>query len=110
MKQYLFLLLAILCEISGTSTLKLSEQFTKFWPSVFTIAAYTASFYCLSIVLKAIPVGIAYAIWSGAGIVFITLIGLLFFKQHLDLPAIIGLLLIIAGVIIINVFSKTVSH
>lgn len=90
--------------------LKQSEQFTKLVPSVFTILGYAAAFYCLSVVLKNIPVGIAYAIWSGVGIILIALIGFFVFKQHLDLPAIIGLALIIAGVVVINVFSNSVSH
>lgn len=90
--------------------MKQSEQFTKLVPSVFTILGYAAAFYCQSVVLKNIPVGIAYAIWSGVGIILIALIGFFVFKQHLDLPAIIGLALIIAGVVVINVFSNSVSH
>lgn len=110
MKAYLILSLAIILETFATSFLKQSEQFTKLLPSIFTILGYAASFYCLSMVLKNIPVGIAYAIWSGMGIVLISGIGWLVFKQHLDLPALLGLALIIAGVIIINVFSGSVSH
>ena len=86
------------------------KQFTKFWPSVVTVAGYAAAFYCLSLVLKHIPVGIAYAIWSGVGIVLIAVIGFTVFKQHLDWPAVLGLALIIAGVVVINVFSDSVSH
>ncbi|MEO3497622.1 SMR family transporter, partial [Phocaeicola vulgatus] len=74
------------------------------------VLGYAAAFYCLSVVLKSIPVGIAYAIWSGVGIILIALIGFFVFKQHLDLAAIIGLVLIIAGVVVINVFSNSVSH
>lgn len=110
MKMYLILLLAIIFETIATSYLKQSEQFTKFLPSILTILGYAAAFYCLSIVLKSIPVGIAYAIWSGVGIILIALIGFFVFKQHLDLPAIIGLGLIIAGVVVINVFSHSISH
>ncbi len=110
MKSYLILLLAIFCETVATSFMKQSEQFTRLVPSIITIAGYAAAFYCLSIVIKTIPVGIAYAIWSGVGIILITLIGFFVFKQHLDLPAIIGLGFIIAGVIIINLFSHSVSH
>ena len=73
-------------------------------------AGYAAAFYCLSLVLKHIPVGIAYAIWSGVGIVLIAVIGFTVFKQHLDWPAVLGLALIIAGVVVINVFSDSVSH
>lgn len=110
MKMYLVLFLAIVFETIATSFLKQSEQFTKLAPSMFTILGYAAAFYCLSIVLKSIPVGIAYAIWSGVGIVLIALIGFFVFKQHLDLAAVIGLALIIAGVVVINVFSNSVSH
>ena len=98
LKSYLVLLMAIVFE------------FTKFWPSVVTVAGYAAAFYCLSLVLKHIPVGIAYAIWSGVGIVLIAVIGFVVFKQHLDWPAVLGLALIIAGVVVINVFSDSVSH
>ena len=110
LKSYLVLLMAIVFETVATSFLKQSEQFTKFWPSVVTVAGYAAAFYCLSLVLKHIPVGIAYAIWSGVGIVLIAVIGFTVFKQHLDWPAVLGLALIIAGVVVINVFSDSVSH
>jgi len=109
LKSYLVLLMAIVFETVATSFLKQSEQFTKFWPSVVTVAGYAAAFY-LSLVLKHIPVGIAYAIWSGVGIVLIAVIGFTVFKQHLDGPAVLGLALIIAGVVVINVFSDSVSH
>jgi len=110
MKNYLFLLLAIVFETIATSSLKASEQFTKLVPSLITIVGYIAAFYLLSLTLRSIPVGIAYAIWSGIGIVLVTLVGIVMFKQVPDLPAIIGLLLIIAGVVVINVFSKTSAH
>lgn len=110
MKSYWILFLAIIFETIATSYLKQSEQFTKLLPSVFTILGYASAFYCLSIVLKTIPVGIAYAIWSGVGIILIALIGLFIFKQHLDFPAILGLSFIIIGVVVINVFSKSISH
>lgn len=110
MKTYFILFLAIAFETAATSFLKQSEQFTKLIPSVLTVLGYAAAFYCLSLVLKSIPVGIAYAIWSGVGIIFISLIGLFIFKQHLDFPAVLGLVLIIAGVVVINVFSDSVSH
>ncbi len=110
MKSYLILFLAIVFETVATSFMKQSEQFTKLIPAIVTIVGYIGAFYCLSIVMKTIPVGIAYAIWSGVGIILITLIGLVVFKQHLDLAAFIGLGFIIAGVIIINVFSHSVSH
>ena len=110
MKSYLILFLAIVFETVATSFMKQSEQFTKLIPAIVTIVGYIGAFYCLSIVMKTIPVGIVYAIWSGVGIILITLIGLVVFKQHLDLAAFIGLGFIIAGVIIINVFSHSVSH
>lgn len=110
MKQFVFLFLAIMLEVIGTSGLKASEQFTKLIPSVITITAYVCAFYLLGLTLKTIPVGIAYAIWSGVGIVLVSIVGLVLFKQSLDLPAIIGLGLIIAGVVVINVFSNSLSH
>lgn len=109
-KTYLILLLAIVFETVATSSLKQSEQFTKLLPSVLTVLCYGISFYCLSIVLRSIPVGIAYAIWSGIGIVLISIVGFVFFGQRLDLPAIIGLTLIVAGVVIINLFSHSMPH
>ncbi|MET0944153.1 MAG: SMR family transporter, partial [Flavobacterium sp.] len=87
-----------------------SEQFTQLIPSIITIIGYFAAFYFLSFAIRTIPVGIAYAIWSGVGIVLITIIGAVFFKQIPDLPAIIGLALIMIGVVVINVFSKTTAH
>lgn len=110
MKAYLFLLAAILFEIGATTTLKMSEQFTRLTPSILTVVGYGVTFYCLSHALKSIPVGIAYAVWSGVGIVFIALIGWLGFKQRLDLPAIVGLVMIVGGVLVINLFSKSAGH
>jgi small multidrug resistance pump len=110
MKNFLFLFVAIIFEIIATSSLKKSEEFTKLLPSIITIIGYCGAFYCLSFAIRTIPVGFAYAIWSGVGIVLITIIGAVFFKEIPDLPAIIGLALIILGVIVINVFSKTVAH
>lgn len=110
MKNFIFLGIAILFEIIATSALKKSEQFTQLIPSIITIAGYFAAFYFLSFAIRTIPVGIAYAIWSGVGIVLITIIGAVFFKQIPDLPAIIGLALILIGVVVINVFSTTTAH
>jgi small multidrug resistance pump len=110
MKNFFFLGIAIIFEIIATSALKKSEQFTQLIPSIITIVGYFAAFYFLSFAIRTIPVGIAYAIWSGVGIVLITIIGAVFFKQIPDLPAIIGLALIMAGVIVINLFSKTTAH
>ncbi|MBV8328431.1 SMR family transporter [Chryseobacterium sp.] len=109
-RSYIFLALAIIFEIIATTFLKKSEEFSKLWPSVITVIGYACAFYCLSLSLRQIPVGITYAIWSGVGIVFITIIGVIAFKQIPDLPAIIGIALIVIGVIIINVFSKMGTH
>ncbi|AWK04214.1 QacE family quaternary ammonium compound efflux SMR transporter [Flavobacterium crocinum] len=110
MKNFLFLLTAIIFEIIATTALKKSQEFTKLLPSIITIIGYCGAFYCLSFAIRTIPVGFAYAIWSGVGIVLITAIGAVFFKEIPDLPAIIGLCLIIIGVVVINVFSKTTAH
>ncbi|MCC9072897.1 SMR family transporter [Flavobacterium sp. F-65] len=110
MKNFLFLAVAIVFEIIATSALKKSEEFTKLIPSIITIVGYFGAFYFLSFAIRTIPIGIAYAIWSGVGIVLITIIGAVFFKQIPDLPAIIGLALILIGVIVINVFSQTTAH
>lgn len=110
MKNFLFLGIAIVFEIMATTALKKSEEFTKLIPSVLTFIGYCGAFYFLSLAIRTIPIGIAYAIWSGIGIVLITIIGVLFFKQVPDLPAIIGLILILIGVVVINVFSKTTAH
>ena len=110
MKSYLFLFLAIVCELTGTTFIKKSEGFTKFGPSIIVVVAMVAAFYFLSIATKTIPIGVAYAIWSGVGIVFITAIGALVFKQVPDVYAIIGLSLIVAGVLVINLLSKTGGH
>ncbi len=107
---YVYLITAIILEVIGTSALQASEQLTRPKPLILTTVGYAASFYFLSLVLRTMPVGIAYAIWSGLGIVLITLVGLVWFGQKLDTPAIIGLGLIIAGVGTINLFSSTVSH
>ena len=102
---YTYLLLAILSEVLATSMLKASDGFTKLFPSIITFIGYAVSFYFLSMVLKYIPIGISYAIWSGLGIVLISIVGLLFFKQQLDLPGIFGMILIISRVVVIHLFS-----
>ncbi|AYG67011.1 MULTISPECIES: SMR family transporter [unclassified Rhizobium] len=107
---YAMLLVAIVLEVIGTTALQLSQQFTRLGPTVVLVVCYVAAFYCLSITLRVIPVGIAYAIWSALGIVLISVVGLVLFRQKLDLAAIIGLGLIIAGVLVVNLFSKSVSH
>ncbi|WP_277559473.1 DMT family transporter [Acinetobacter beijerinckii] len=105
--SYLFLTIAIIAEVIATSALKASQGFSVLMPSIITILGYAVALFFLSLTLKTIPVGIAYAIWSGAGIVLISTIGWIFFKQHLDLAAIIGLGLMLAGIIVINVFSNS---
>lgn len=108
--KYLVLAIAIILEVIATSALKASEGFTKFWPSVIVVAGYGIAFYCLSLTLRSIPVGVAYAIWSGLGIVLVSAAGWILYNQKLDTGAIIGMLLIIAGVIVLNVFSKSAGH
>ncbi|OTQ55611.1 QacE family quaternary ammonium compound efflux SMR transporter [Gilliamella sp. A7] len=110
MNAYLLLFGAIICEVIATSSLKLSNGFTNLTFSIITIIGYSASFYILSLALKTIPVGIAYAIWSGIGIIIISLIAWIFLKQSLDLAALIGMGFIIFGVVIINLFSNISGH
>ncbi|WP_215747858.1 SMR family transporter [Gluconobacter sp. P1C6_b] len=108
--SYLYLGIAIFAEIIATSLLKASEGFTRFVPTVILGVGYLVAFYCLSMALKEIPTGIAYAIWSGVGIVLVALIAWIFQGQRLDLPAMIGMGLIIAGVLVMNLFSTTAGH
>ncbi|MCB9494435.1 MAG: multidrug efflux SMR transporter [Desulfobacteraceae bacterium] len=110
MKQWIYLFIAIVSEVIGTSALKPSDGFTRLWPSLAVLIGYIVSFYYLSLTLKTMPVGIAYAIWSGVGVVLVVIIGWFFFNQKLDWPAIAGISLIMTGVVILNFFSKTVSH
>ncbi|MGY5800474.1 QacE family quaternary ammonium compound efflux SMR transporter [Agrobacterium rhizogenes] len=107
---YAMLLVAIVLEVIGTTALQMSQQFTRLAPTIVVMICYAAAFYCLSVTLRVIPVGIAYAIWSALGIVLISIVGVVLFRQKLDLAAIIGLALIIAGVLVVNLFSKSVSH
>jgi small multidrug resistance pump len=108
--QYLILFAAVVFETIGTSALQASQQFTRLGPSVTVVVAYVISFILLGWALKFMPVGIAYAIWSGLGIVLIAGIGFALFGQRLDLPAVLGLSLILAGIVVINLFSSTASH
>ena len=108
--HYIYLTLAIIAETIGTTALQASAQFSRLWPSVTVVIAYGAAFYLLGLALKYIPVGIAYAIWSGLGIILIALIGLVVFGQKLDLPAIIGLILIISGILVIHLLSNSAHH
>lgn len=108
--HYIYLILAVITETIGTSAMQASQQFTKFWPSVLMVLAYAVSFYFLALTLKFMPVGIVYALWSGLGIVCIAAIGYMMFGQKLDLAAVLGLGLIIAGIVVIQVFSETNTH
>ncbi len=110
MSHWLALAIAIVAEVVATSMLKKTAEFTKLLPSVIVVIGYAAAFYFMTLSLRVLPVGIMYAIWAGMGIVLVAVIGWVFYRQVLDLPAIIGLVLIISGVVVINVFSKTVNH
>jgi len=109
MQKWILLSAAIISEVIATSALKMSDGFSRLWPSLFVIAGYATAFYLLSLCLRTIPVGVAYAIWSGVGIALIAVISWIFFGQKLDAAAIIGFLLIVAGIAVLNLFSKTVS-
>jgi len=107
---YWYLAIAIVAEVIATNALKASSEFTKLVPSVIVVVGYGAAFYFLSLVLKTISIGVAYAIWAGVGIVLVAIVAAIVFKQVPDLPAVIGMVLIVSGVVVINVFSKTVGH
>ncbi|MCL6282158.1 SMR family transporter [Ruegeria sp. 2012CJ41-6] len=109
-KIYFILLLAVIAETIGTTALQASHQFTRFWPSVTVVVGYGLAFYLMSLTLKVMPVGIVYAIWSGLGILLIALIGFVAFGQRLDWPALLGLALIIAGILVIHLFSASAGH
>ena len=106
MSKWLYLTLAILSEVTATSFLKSSDGFTKFWPSVIVVVGYCLAFYFLSLTLDAIPIGVAYAVWSGVGIASIAIVSVVFFDQKIDTAAVIGMGLIIAGVVVLRVFSE----
>jgi multidrug transporter EmrE-like cation transporter len=110
MNKWLFLCVAILAEVIATSSLKASDGFKRFWPSVFVVVGYGLSFYFMSLTLREIPVGLVYAIWAGVGVVLVALIAWIVYKQHLDIPALIGMALIIAGVAVMNLFSKSIGR
>ncbi len=107
---YLYLAIAVISEVIATTALKASDGFSKTLPSIVVALGYGIAFYCLSLTLKTVPVGVAYAIWSGVGIVLVTTVGWVAFGQKLDAPALIGMALIVAGVVIMQVFSKTGAH
>ena len=108
--KWVYLVLAIVGVLVGTSALKGAEGFTRLWPSLISIAGYVVAFYFLSLSLKDIPVGIAYAMWSAIGIVLVSIVGYFLYDQKIDLPAMVGIGLIIIGVVVMNLFSKSVSH
>lgn len=110
MNAWFQLLLAIVAEVVATSALKASHGFTRPWPSVVVVLGYSVSFYCLSLVLKTIPVGITYAVWSGLGIVLITLAAWWLYGQTIDTAGLVGMGLILAGVVVLNVFSRSGGH
>jgi len=110
MNHWIALAIAIVAEVIGTTALKASNEFTRLYPSLIVVVGYGTAFYFMSISLRILPVGIMYAIWSGMGIVLISILGWLAYRQALDVPAMIGMAFIIAGVIIINMFSKTLGH
>ncbi len=108
--HYVYLFFAVAAETIGTSALQASQQFTRLWPSIIVVVAYGVAFYLLGLALKYMPVGVVYAIWSGLGIVMIAGIGFVVFKQRLDGPALIGLAMIIAGILVIHLFSNTTQY
>ncbi len=110
MNHWLAITLAIAAEVIATSSLKASQEFTRFWPSVLVVVGYGTAFYFMTISLRVLPVGIMYAIWSGLGIVSVSVLSWLLYRQSLDTPALIGMALIIAGVVVMNVFSSSVPH
>ncbi len=107
---YLYLFIAILAEVVATSALKATNAFTKLIPSLIVVIGYTCAFYFLSLTLKTIPIGIAYAIWSGLGIVLIAMIGTFWYREALDIFAILGIVLILVGLLVTTLFSNSVSH
>ena len=108
--NWVYLGIAIVSEVIGTSALKSSESFTRLYPSLVVLVGYLLSFYALSLTLETIPVGVAYAVWSGVGIILVSLVGLLVYGQKLDLAALVGIALIAAGVVVLNFFSKSAVH
>lgn len=109
MIAFAYLSIAIIAEVIATSALKASEGFSQLYPSLITVVGYSVALYFLSLTMKSIPMGISYAIWSGAGIILISTVGWVFYKQQLDIPALIGLAFMIVGIVIINVFSNSTN-
>ncbi len=110
MQTFLILFFAILAEVTGTTALKLSNGFTKLIPSLIVVIGYGASFYLLSLALKAMPIGVAYAIWSGVGLILTVIAGMVIWRETLDWARIVGIVLILLGIVFINVVSKSPAH
>jgi len=108
--EYVYLLIAIIAEVIATSSLKASQGFTRFIPSMVVLLGYGAAFYLLSLSLNGIGVGVAYALWSGIGIILLAAVGVVVFGEKIDRPAVIGFVLILAGVVILNLYSKVLAH
>jgi small multidrug resistance pump len=108
--QYAYLVIAVVAEVIATTALKASDGFTRPWPSLLVTLGYGVAFYFLSLIVQTMPLGIVYAVWSGAGIVLVAAVGAVWLKQIPDWPAVVGMTLILAGVVIVNLFSKTVAH
>ena len=107
---YLYLAIAILAEVIATSSMKASAHFTRLWPSVIVVVGYGCAFYFLSRVLDTIPIGVAYAVWSGVGTALVCIVAAVMYKQIPDVPAVVGIALIVTGVVVLNVWSKTAVH
>lgn len=107
---FIYLVLAVVAEVVATSALKASLGFTRLWPSLLVVVGYGVAFYLLGLALRTLPVGVAYAIWAGLGIVLVTLVGMVVFGEHPDLPGVLGIVLIVAGVVVLQVFSKMSVH
>ncbi len=107
---YVYLAIAIVAEVFGTTSLKASEEFTRLAPSLAVATGYSVSFYFLSLVLRSIPLGVTYAVWSGMGVVLVAIAGAVVYKEVPDAPALLGMTMIVGGVVVMNLFSKTVIH
>lgn len=107
---YLYLAVAIVAEVAATSALKASQEFTRLVPSLIVVIGYGLAFYLLTLVIRTLPIGITYAVWAGVGIVLVAIVGAILYGQIPDTPAVIGMGLIVAGVVVIHLFSQTVSH
>lgn len=108
--HFVFLAIAIIAEVVATSALKATEEFSRFWPSVLVVSGYVCAFYFLTLALRVLPVGVAYAIWAGLGIVLVAVAGAVLYGQRLDLAGVVGIGLIITGVLVINLLSKSGGH